>query len=266
MNSQDIIHMINKNEVIIMLKKLISINIILTLILIGLLFSWMFYCIGDPSEFGHISHTYAKMSHQDDAQVIEKVNHVKHPVGQLINKNDKTYGTAFIVDDHTIISNYHVAKGDIKHIYFKPQMNSPYPQDYPTVTLTEKFEHEKKDIAVIHTKQSLHQYEKYTLTNQRPKWFESTTSVGYPHMPDRLNTDGLNQTTYRFLFCRGGRFYVAGTIYHGASGSPMLNSEGRAYGIASFNYDIDKDHESKRISGGTYFSQNDLMWIRRHLQ
>lgn len=250
-----------------MLKKLLGLNMILMFLLIGLFLSWLFYCVGDPGEFGHLSHTYAKLSNQNDTQRIENVNHAKHPVGMLANDNNHTYGTAFIVDDHTLISNYHVAKGNLHHIKFKPQMSSSHFEDSPTVTLTAKYHRHNKDMVVIHTRQSLRSYQKYQLTTQHPKWFEPTTSIGYPYMPSiSEHTQSLTQTTYRFLFCRGGRFYVAGTIYHGSSGSPMIHANGRVYGIASFNYDAPKHHEDKRISGGYYFSQSDLEWIHQHLQ
>lgn len=253
-----------------MLKKLIGINIILTSILIGLFVSWMFYCIGDPSEFGHISHTYAKLSNTDDTQIVKRIDNATQPVGKIINDNNDSYGTAFIVDDHTIISNSHVTKGDIRKTYFRPQVNTKHLEHAKTIEFTEKHEFKNRDIVIIHTKQSLSQYPHYDVTSQYPKWFEPTTSFGYPYMPKDKNSEFyIHQTTYRFLFHRSERFYVSGTIFHGSSGSPMLNKHGNVYGIATFNYD-DENHPSKHkgreISGGQLFTSSDVNFIKQNLK
>lgn len=251
-----------------MLKKLVGINMILTSILIGLLLSWMIFCIGTPSEFGHISHTYATFSRHDDKPQIQQIKHTQQPIGKIINDNHNSYGTAFIVDDHTIISNYHVVKGNIDRIVFKPQANGTHIDNYPTIKISEKYTLKHRDIAILHTQQSLKKYAHYTLTTTPPKWFESTTSFGYPHITsDEKSGYYLHQTTYRFLFHRHGVFYVAGVIYQGSSGSPMLNHEGKVYGIASFNYDKpSKNGSDKRISGGSYFTPQDIKWLQQHFK
>lgn len=224
-----------------------------------------FLFLSSPSEFGYISHTYAQISHIDDAPKVKHMPHVTQPIGKVENDNTNSYGTAFIIDDHTIISNFHVANKNIKKIHFKPQLNG---KEDTSIDIKNRHRVADKDIVVMNTKQSLKQYNKYRLTSKRPQWFDKTKSFGYPCMKRNKKSQNLvYQTTYKYLYQRKGLFYVSGQVYHGSSGSPMLNSEGQVYGIASFNFPKPgKNQESRRISGGYVLTQKDIETIQKYMK
>lgn len=244
---------------IITIKNLIITNSLLLLGLFIMAISFLFYGFSNPNNLGAISSSYAKITQNSDRQTIEDAKD-RQPIGKLLNKNGKdlTYGTAFIIDDHTLLTNTHVVVGNTKNLTFIPQMKDNETDKYPHISINNKHTINGKDLAVVTTDQSLTKYGHYELGTESPSWFDKTQTIGYPTLPDSAMSEfRMHKTTFRFLFHRNGKFYVAGTIYPGASGSPMFNYKGQVYGVASFRFTHNKEH----ISGGYMLSDADINQI-----
>lgn len=215
----------------------------------------------DYDRMNYITQIVQKLSHQNFNQSEKQIDHDMPPVGRIEDTKTLSHGTAFIIDDHTIITNFHVIKDGLKdkglkHFEFTPHKkpaefkHNEYVPPF-TTTITEKHKINGADLVVLKTKKNLHQFGKIKLANHAPKKYEETTSFGYPNPKynKNINDVEMTRTVYRFITkdTHRGKFYVKGVIHPGSSGSPMLNNKGEAYGVASFRH---TNNIKQGISGG----------------
>lgn len=180
-------------------------------------------------------------------------------VGTLRIKNEKNdrYGTAFVIDKHTIITNNHVVRdksySDI-YKYIKPsdmefrpsrEGNSiPYKFKIKDVKMLKNV-----DIAVLHTYEDVTKYVKpipfaseYQINHQAFK--SKLYGIGYPDVKYYFPNSNLKR--YQKLIYNGyylqptysltPQFYTKMIIRNGSSGSPILNSKYQLVGVNSSGF------------------------------
>lgn len=192
------------------------------------------------------------------------------PVGKIRNIKQDTHGTAFIIDKHTILTNYHVIKkDDIKHFNFVPKKQPPRFENHQFVPETstkiiDKHKINGSDLTVLTTDKDLSRFGHIDLSTEKPKPYDKTISYGYPSPKDpksKIISSEMTKTTYHYLTSKDNQFYVKGVFHPGSSGSPVLNKDGKAYGIAAYRH---TDNEDSAISGGYLFTKDVIQDIEKY--
>lgn len=202
---------------------------------------------------------YTNQSFKNESKPVSK--HTKLPIGRIDAGN--SYGTGFIVDKHTVVTAYHVVdqRKDQAHMYFLPNQNGVL-ETHVKITDVHKINTQNGlDIAVLHTDADLSSYGKLKLTTHTPDLYSPTTTYGYPG--NYYNSSGIRtyqprmyKSHIQYAFKNQIHFFVAGTVKHGQSGSPVLNNKGEAYGIIGFTGD--SNGVVRNDGGGDYFT-NDIL-------
>lgn len=259
---------------------LISISLLTSLVLCGIdIYNHYTYLQKikktDYKEMNRTVQIIEKLSHENFNQSENQIDKNMPPVGRIQNKKQLSHGTAFIIDDHTIITNYHVIKKGLKkqglkHFEFTPHKkpvefkNNEYVPAFST-PIIDKHKIKDVDLVVLKTKKNLHAYGQLKLSNNTPNKYQETTSFGYPNPKFNKNIDDskMTRTIYRFIKKDNHKqkFYVKGVIHPGSSGSPMLNEPGYVYGVASFRHSDDID---QGVSGGVLLNHHIIKNINTH--
>lgn len=221
-----------------------------------------------------VNSTSNALSHFTKSNLKQKEQQVKPsdmpPVGRLNNNKDDSHGTAFIVDDHTIITNNHIINGATRNdLAFLPHRNSEQSSTIipgQNTHITAIHHIKNKDIAVLNTKESLHSFGQMTLTSETPDTYDKTTTYGYPD--PRLNIKHINdskmtKTIFTYMSTKNEKGYVKGIVHPGASGSPMMNKHHQVYGIATFRH---SDDDENALSGGYIFTPSLIKDINQYKQ
>ena len=219
-----------------------------------------------------INSTSNTISHFTKGNLKQKEEEVKTnempPVGRLNNNKDDSHGTAFIIDNHTIITNDHIVENATRNnLAFLPHRNSKNNTSIvngQNTHIVDIHHIKNKDVAILNTKESLKPFGKITLTSETPKVYDKTITYGYPD--PRLNIKQINdskmtKTTFTYISTKNKKGYVKGIIHPGASGSPMINKHNEAYGIATFRHSDDDPNE---LSGGYIFTPDLINKINQY--
>lgn len=180
-------------------------------------------------------------------------------IGTLRIKNDQNnrYGTAFVIDKHTIITNNHVVRDkhqpdiykhiDPKDMQFRPSRDGnhiPYRFSIKDVKMLKNV-----DIAVLHTNADLTKYVKpLSLASESSiknlRQYTSIYGVGYPDVAKYFKD--TNFKPYEMLQYKGyylqptysitPQFYTKMIIRKGSSGSPIMNSQQQVIGVNSSGF------------------------------
>lgn len=199
----------------------------------------------------------------NDKLSITKVNNPKNTtlsgVGTLRIKNDQNnrYGTAFVIDKHTIITNNHVVRDknkpdiydhiDPKDMQFRPSRdgnNIPYRFSIKDVNMLKNV-----DIAVLHTNADLTKYVKpLSLASESSiknlRQYSTIYGVGYPDVAKYFKDTNFKR--YEMLKYKGyylqptysitPQFYTKMKIRNGSSGSPIMNIRHQVIGVNSSGF------------------------------
>lgn len=187
---------------------------------------------------------------------VKNIDTVKSAVGTLQNTKNKFYGTAFAIDDYTLITNNHVVEENFgiakepkyhpekpENLIFSPSRNGdkrPYQFTIKDVKMIKG-----ADVAILHTNKKLSSYiTPLKLANIQDlphfKFKDNITVLGYPakgYLPELFSKD-LKYTMYAskgyYLMKAKSidpQFYIKSIVRKGSSGSPILNSENEVIGI-----------------------------------
>lgn len=189
---------------------------------------------------------------------LDKINTNISGVGILSNTKNKVYGTAFVIDDHTLLTNNHVVEkgfGVVNKAMYDPESpsnlkfmpsrdanNIPYSFTIKDIKMIKGV-----DVAVVHTNEKV--TDKVTplkIANEQNikdmKLRDKITTYGYPSK-EYLGNDFINDSRYKMYKSDGfyllkvnsddPQFYSKMIIRMGNSGSPILNSNNEVVGINS---------------------------------
>ncbi|ATF29411.1 trypsin-like peptidase domain-containing protein [Staphylococcus simulans] len=189
---------------------------------------------------------------------LDKINTNISGIGILSNTKNKVYGTAFVIDDHTLLTNNHVVEkgfGVVNKAMYDPERpsnlkfmpsrdanNIPYSFTIKDIKMIKGV-----DVAVVHTNEKV--TDKVTplkIANEQNiknmKSRDKITTYGYPSK-EYLGNDFINDSRYKMYKSDGfyllkvnsddPQFYSKMIIRMGNSGSPILNSNNEVVGINS---------------------------------
>jgi glutamyl endopeptidase len=189
---------------------------------------------------------------------LDKINTNISGVGILSNTKNKVYGTAFVIDDHTLLTNNHVVEKGFgvvnkatydpespSNLKFMPSRNAnniPYSFTIKDIKMIKGV-----DVSVVHTNEKV--TDKVTplkIANEQNikdmKLRDKITTYGYP-AKEYLGNDFINDPRYKMYKSDGfyllkvnsddPQFYSKMIIRMGNSGSPILNSNNEVVGINS---------------------------------
>jgi glutamyl endopeptidase len=192
---------------------------------------------------------------------LDKINTNISGVGILSNtKKNKVYGTAFVIDDHTLLTNNHVVEkgfGVVNKATYDPESPSNLKFMPSRNANNIPYSFTIKDIKMIKgvdvVKLLFHTNEKVTdkvtplkIANEQNikdmKLRDKITTYGYPEK-EYLGNDFINDPRYKMYKSDGfyllkvnsddPQFYSKMIIRMGNSGSPILNSNNEVVGINS---------------------------------
>ncbi|KIX91754.1 hypothetical protein TP70_00275 [Staphylococcus microti] len=177
-------------------------------------------------------------------------------VGILSNTKNKFYGTGFVIDDYTLLTNNHVVEenfGIVNKAQYRPEQpqnlkfmpsrdanNIPYSFTIKDVTMIKGV-----DVAILHTNEKLtDKVEPLKLAKESDiealKFGDKLSSYGYPNKA-YLPGDFQDNPRYKMYNSNGfymlkaktedPQFYSKMIIRMGASGSPILNEHHEVVGI-----------------------------------
>ncbi|QLK86649.1 serine protease [Staphylococcus sp. 17KM0847] len=189
---------------------------------------------------------------------LDKINTNISGVGILSNTKNKVYGTAFVIDDYTILTNNHVVEkrfGIVNKAIYEPESpsnlkfmpsrdanNIPYSFTIKDIKMIRGV-----DVAVVHTNEKLtNKVTPLKIANEKNikdmKLGDKITTYGYPSK-EYLDSDFINDPRYKMYKSEGfyllkvnsddPQFYSKMIIRRGNSGSPILNVNNEVVGINS---------------------------------
>lgn len=190
---------------------------------------------------------------------LTKINNIDSSlsgIGILSNTKNKVYGTAFVIDDYTIVTNNHVVEEGfgvtntamyiptkVENLKFMPSrngMNIPYSFTIKDIKMIKGV-----DVAIVHTNEKLtDSVEPLKLASiediENMKFGVPIITYGYP-AKEFLNSAFQNDPRYSIYKSEGfyllktisedPQFYTKMIIRMGNSGSPILNSKNEVVGI-----------------------------------
>lgn len=195
-------------------------------------------------------------------------------VGIISNAVTNMSGTAFVIDDYTVLTNEHLVNYRGSQQVVSPSNMTFYPNSYKNrfVNRTIKIKAIYKmpgvnDLAVIRTVQKVTNYTK-PIKLASYKEVESLSkgiyikSVGYPSWsgftPKFVSGRSLVLDKPNQLFANKLR------VDMGQSGSPILNKYNRAVGIVSYNFDNSPYMKGIERSGGVPFTYDVKKFIYKY--
>ena len=204
------------------------------------------------------AHNMVQTISNDDISIerVESLNDITSAVGTISNTKNKFYGTAFAIDDYTLITNNHVVEENFgiarepkyhpekpENLIFSPSRNGdkrPYEFTIKDVNMIKG-----ADVAILHTNEKISSYvtplklaDRQDLTQLQFK--DTVTVYGYPgkgYLPEAFAKD-LKYTMYAskgyYLMPSKSvdpQFYIKAIVRKGSSGSPILNSKNEVIGV-----------------------------------
>ncbi|AVP36125.1 trypsin-like serine peptidase [Staphylococcus felis] len=191
-----------------------------------------------------------------DIKAIDKIDESISGIGILSNTKNKVYGSAFVVDDYTLLTNNHVVeKGfgtrnqtkydaeNVSNLKFMPSRNGsniPYVFNIKDIKMIKGV-----DVAIVHTKEKLTDKVKpLEIANEKDindmKFKDRITTYGYP-AKEFLGSNFERDNRYKLYKSEGfyirnvnsddPQFYSKLIIRKGNSGSPILNNNNKVIGI-----------------------------------
>lgn len=195
-------------------------------------------------------------------------------VGLIYNAGSNMSGTAFVIDDYTILTNEHLVNYRNSNKVVSPSSLIFYPNLYNNSLVNGNIKIKAiyklpgvNDLAVVRTVQKVTNYTKpikiasykevdtlskktYIKSVGYPSWsgFQPRFVSGYSLVLDKPNQIFANKLR----------------VNMGQSGSPILNKNNRAVGIVSYNFDNNYYMSSIERSGGVPFTYDVKQFIFKY--